>query len=69
MEEICFYDTKMWKVHKQIANKTEVNAIIWNQDDSILFIADSQGKINMYDGQILEASSLVEPQFILEGGH
>jgi len=49
-EEICFYDTKMWKVHKQFTNKSEVNAIMWNFDDSILFIADSSGKINLYDG-------------------
>ena len=40
----------MWKIHKQIANKTEVNSVIWNMDDSILFVADSQGKINLYDG-------------------
>lgn len=69
LEEISFYDTKMWKTHKQIANKSEVNSIIWNMDDSILFVADSQGKINLYDGQILEASSLAEPAFVLEGCH
>jgi len=59
----------MWKVHKQIANKTEVNSIVWNWDDSILFVGDSHGKINLYDGQVLEVSSLAEPQYILEGGH
>jgi sugar lactone lactonase YvrE len=59
----------MWKIHKQITHKTEVNGILWSFDDSILFIADSHGKINLYDGQILEASSLLEPQFQLSGGH
>jgi hypothetical protein len=52
-----------------MTHKTEVNSILWNCDDSILFIADSHGKINLYEGQILEASSLVEPQYQLSGGH
>ena len=28
---------------------------MWNQDDSVLFVADSSGKINLFDGQVLEA--------------
>jgi hypothetical protein len=59
----------MWKVRKQIPHKIEVNAIMWNQEDSVLFIADSHGKINLYDGQILEATSPVEPQYVVTGGH
>jgi len=48
----------MWKLHKQMKFKTKVNAIMWNEDDSVLFIADDSGKINLYDGQILEATNL-----------
>jgi WD40 repeat protein len=49
-DEICFYDTKMWKIHKQIKFPKEVNSIMWNQDDSVLFVADSSGRISLYDG-------------------
>lgn len=68
-EEICFYDTRNWKIHKQIKFPKEVNSIMWNQDDSVLFIADSTGKINLYDGQILEATNLDKPEIELSGVH
>jgi WD40 repeat protein len=68
-EEICFYDTRNWKIHKQIKFPKEVNSIMWNQDDSVLFIADSNGKINLYDGQILEATNLDKPEIELSGVH
>lgn len=50
IDEICFYDTKMWKIHKQIKFPEKVNSIMWNQDDSVLFVADSSGRISLYDG-------------------
>lgn len=49
-DEISFYDTKMWKVHKQIKFPKEVNSIMWNNDDSVLYVADSSGRINLFDG-------------------
>ena len=68
-DEICFYDTKMWKVHKQIKFPREVNSILWNHDDSVLMIADSVGRINLYDGQVLEATSLDKAEIELTGAH
>ncbi len=46
----------------------EVNSIVWSQDDSVLFIADSSGKINLFDGQVLE-SMLDQPLAELSGAH
>ena len=42
----------MWKLHKQIRFPKDitVNSIVWNHDDSVLFITDSSGKISLYDG-------------------
>lgn len=68
-DEICFYDTKMWKIAKQIKFPREVNCLMWNLDDSVFFIADSSGRINLFDGQILEATSLEKPEVELQGLH
>lgn len=67
-DEICFYDTRTWKVHKQIKFPREVNSIMWNQDDTVLFIADSSGKLNLYDGQVLDAV-LDQPLAELQDAH
>ena len=68
-DEICFYDTKTWKLHKQIKFSKEVNSIMWNHDDSVLFIADNKGCISLYDGQILEATNFEKPEVELTGVH
>ena len=68
-DEICFYDTRMWKVHKQINFPRPIHALTWSKDDSVLFIADSSGKINLYDGQVLESAILNKPEIELAGGH
>ncbi len=68
-DEICFYDTKMWKVHKQIKFPKEVNSIMWSMDDSLLFIGDSSGRINIFDGQVLDATTLDKPEVELTGAH
>ena len=41
---------------------------MWNQDDSVLFVADSSGKINLFDGQVLEAI-VDKPLVELQGAH
>jgi len=42
---------------------------MWNHDDSVLFIGDSSGRINLYDGQILEATNLDKAEVELTGVH
>lgn len=68
-DEICFWDARTWKIHKQINFPRAIHSLMWSNDDSVMFITDSNGRINLYDGQILEATSLNKPEIELSGAH
>ena len=54
LEEINFYDTRMWKMVKQIKYKTEVNSFMWDLSGAAFFVADMVGNISVYDGMGLK---------------
>lgn len=67
-EEVFFYDTKMWRVHKQYKHKKEVNSLLWSKDDSVMLLGDSGGYINLFEGGILDQTA-VQPALVLQGIH
>lgn len=67
-EEVLFYDLKMWRVHRQFKHKKEVNFISWSKDDSVLFLGDSDSKINLFEGNILDQTQ-ISPAMVLSGVH
>lgn len=51
LEEINFYDTRMWRMVKQIKYKHEVESFIWDRSGAVFFVTDAQGEIACYDGE------------------
>ncbi len=49
-EELNFYDTRMWKVVKQIKFKNEMNDFQWDKSGHALLVAESSGSISIYNG-------------------
>jgi WD40 repeat protein len=49
-DEINFYDTRTWKVVKQIKYKTEITTYRWDPSGVGFFVADATGAINVFNG-------------------
>lgn len=52
-EEIKFYDTRMWRIVKQIKCKQEVESFVWDRSGAAFFVTDASGNISVYNGQTL----------------
>jgi WD40 repeat protein len=64
-EEISFYETRMWKMVKQIKYKSEVSCFTWDKDGTGFFVADSSGSVSVFHGQSLKQPPLI----VLNGIH
>lgn len=64
-EEIKFYDTRMWRMLKNIKYKHEVESFIWDRSGAAFFVTDAIGNISIFDGQSLE----IEPEITLSSIH
>ena len=64
-EEINFYDTRMWRMVKQIKYKHEVESFIWDRSGVAFFVTDVQGDISVYDGEALRP----QPEITLQNVH
>lgn len=49
IDDINFYDTRMWKVKHTIKYKQEINSFMWDKSASALFVADISGTISIYN--------------------
>lgn len=65
LEELNFYDTRMWRMVKQIKYKNEVESFIWDKSGSVFFVTDAQGEIAVYDGESLKS----QPELVLNSVH
>lgn len=65
LEEINFYDTRMWRLVKQIKYKQEVESFIWDRSGAAFFVADVLGNISVYNGETLKPT----PEVTLSGVH
>ena len=65
LEEINFYDTRMWRKVKQIKYKNEVESFIWDRSGSVFFVTDAQGEIAVFDGESLRNT----PELVLNSVH
>ena len=52
VEHVIWYDTKMWRALKTHRNPAEVNGMAWGIDGGMMAIADSNGALSLFDGQI-----------------
>ena len=50
LEEINFYDTRMWRMVKQIKYKQEVESFMWDRSGAAFFVTDFTGNISVYNG-------------------
>jgi len=64
-EEINFYETRMWKMVKQIKYKSEVSSFAWDKSGQGFFVADSTGSVSVFHGQTLKQPPLA----VLTGVH
>jgi len=64
-EEISFYETRMWKMVKQIKYKTEVSHFAWDNTGNGFLVADANGNISVFNGQTLKQPPLT----VLSGIH
>ena len=65
LEEINFYDTRMWRMVKQIKYKNEVESFIWDRSGAAFFVTDVLGFISVFDGQALRQ----QPELVLSSIH
>ena len=65
IDDLNFYDTRMWKVKNQIKYRTEVNSFMWDHSACGFIVADISGNISIYNAQTLKP----QPAAVLSGIH
>ena len=49
IDDINFYDTRMWKVKNTIKYKQEINSFMWDKSASAFIVADISGTISVFN--------------------